>query len=106
MSVKRMPRWMFRVEPSEKLKLEAAMRVIESCLYLHTRQATIYLTPKLIVRGVRRFRFEKRQRRDEMIVTVGEPNFKERKFIALCKKTGERFPVRKIQWEWFKKRRS
>ena len=31
-------------------------------------------------------------------VPVGKPNYRERKFIALCKEAGEPFPVKKTQW--------
>lgn len=34
---------------------------------------------------------------EEIIVTVGRPNYAERAFIKQCKKAGEPFPVKKIQ---------
>jgi len=35
-------------------------------------------------------------------VTFGAPNYAERKFIKLCKKAGEPFPVKKIQLKFAK----
>lgn len=62
-------------------------------------RATQYISPKLIVRAVRR-RFDKKiisRKNAEVILTIGEPNYIERDFIKACKKAGEPFPVKKIQ---------
>jgi len=62
-------------------------------------QATKYLGPKLVVRATRRnFRTRsKRDRRVEILFTIGEPNYREREFIRQCGRAGEPLPIKKIQ---------
>ncbi len=65
--------------------------------------ATKYLGEKLIIRAVRKRyknlagckRFTKGN--VEIVLTIGKPNYAERQFIKLAKKTGEPFPIKKIQ---------
>ena len=38
----------------------------------------------------------------EIAVTFGKPNYEEREFIAKCRKSGESFPIRKIQLKFSK----
>jgi len=66
--------------------------------------ATSYLGPKVIIRAVRKRYNKKINKRGniEIMLTIGKPNYAERKFIKLCKKAGEKFPVKKIQLK-FKK---
>jgi len=40
-----------------------------------------------------------------MVVTYGAPNYIEAKFVKVCKKAGEPFPVKKIQFRPFPKKR-
>lgn len=65
-------------------------------------RATKYVSPKLIIRAVRRtFKaFDRKPRKDmnmEVIMTIGKPNYIEREFIKVCQKAGEPFPVKKVQ---------
>ena len=60
------------------------------------QQATKYLTPTLIARVTRRFKHRARDRRQEFVVTVGEPNYREREFIRDCRRAGESFPVKRV----------
>lgn len=56
-------------------------------------RATKYFSEKLIIRATRR-------RNDDVVsilLSICPPNIKERKFIKLCKKAGEPFPIKKIQ---------
>ena len=63
-------------------------------------QATKYLSPTLVVKATRR-RFGgkllRRQRQETLLVTIGQPNWKERQFIKQCVKAKEPFPVKRIQ---------
>jgi hypothetical protein len=61
-------------------------------------RATKYISPTLIVRATRTL-YRKRIARGnvEILVTVGRPNYLEREFIKACKKSGEPFPVKKVQ---------
>ena len=37
------------------------------------------------------------------MITIGRPNYREKKFISLCIRAKEPFPIRKIQYKFFKK---
>ncbi len=78
--------------------------MVEACLGLGCRRATYYQHPRMIVRATHRHKPRQRERIRELVLTVGQPNYRERKFIAACKRAGEPFPVRRIQLEWFKKK--
>ena len=74
--------------------------VLARCLYDGAYKATKYISEKETVKATRkRFKgkIRKRERIVEIIFTVGSPNYEEREFIKKCKKTGESFPVKKIQ---------
>lgn len=61
--------------------------------------ATEYLTPKLVARATRR-RFGKKILKNEdieIVLKIGKPNVAERKFVKLCLKAKEPFPIKKIQ---------
>lgn len=65
-------------------------------------KATKYVSPKLIVRGVRKsYKFNGRKplayQNLEITLTIGRPNYVERDFIELCQKAKEPFPVKKVQ---------
>lgn len=42
-------------------------------------------------------------RRRQIHFTIGVPNYEEKNFIKACKKSGEPFPIKKIQIKWLKK---
>ncbi len=70
------------------------------------RKATKYLTGKEVVKATRRLhnkKIDKRDKRIEIIFTIGVPNHEEREFIKKAKKAGEPFPIKKIQIKWPKK---
>ena len=56
-------------------------------------RATKFLTPDLVVRATRPHKYDRRSRQNSVIVTVGKPNFRERRFIKDCRKAGEPLPV-------------
>lgn len=65
-------------------------------------KATMYVTPKLIIRAVQKTYKANggkpiKGHNVEVTVTVGKPNYLEREFIKACQKAGEPFPVKKIQ---------
>ena len=66
------------------------------------RQATYYQSPTFVLRATRRHKVRRGERTTELVLTVGRPNFRERRFISACQKAGEPFPVRKVQLEWYK----
>jgi hypothetical protein len=65
------------------------------------RKATLYLSPTQTIKISRQHR-DRRSERHTYLLTVGEPNYLEKRFIASCKKAGEKFPVRKIQLKHYK----
>jgi len=72
---------------------------VVACL-VHTvdcKTATIFLSPKLIVRATWRHKPSLRNLREEMVVTYGAPNYLEQAFIVTAKKAGEPFPIKKVQ---------
>lgn len=71
------------------------------------RRATYYADPKLVVSICRRRKFSKRNRQNDFVVKIGQPNYLEKKFIKLCNKAKEPFPVKRVQVKaWPKKRKA
>lgn len=69
--------------------------------------ATKYISPKLIVRLVRKridgkIDNSSRDSSPNFILTVGRPNYLERDFIKSCKKANEPFPIKKIKLKFQK----
>ncbi len=72
---------------------------------LTLRRVTHYLEPRKTLKITRQRRGTKRDRSATFLVTVGRPNWRETKFIKLCKKAGERFPLRKPQLTFWPRKR-
>lgn len=68
------------------------------------RQAIKYVNEKFTIKATYHGKFDLRSRNDVIVVTLGTPNFKERRFIKLCKKAKEKFPIRKLQCVFRKKK--
>jgi len=68
----------------------------------HLRQVSLLVNDKTTVKATRQRRYDGRSRRTTFLVTIGAPNFAERRAIKVAKKSGEVFPKRKIKW-WPKK---
>ncbi len=69
-------------------------------------QAVKYYSPKLRVKATRRLfngKIDKRSKEVEILLTVGPPNFYERRFIRQAEKAKEPFPIKKLQLKWLKK---
>lgn len=67
-------------------------------------KATKYVSPKEIVRAVRKMYGKKllaKNQNIEITLTIGKPNYLERDFIQDCKKAGEPFPVKNIQLKFY-----
>lgn len=65
--------------------------VIDEVLLWGAKQAVKYVYTNLVVKATRHGKSR------SILLTIGKPNFQERKFVKLCKKAGEPFPVHKIQ---------
>ena len=70
--------------------------VVEFCLCGY-RQAVKYVRPNLVIKCTRQRRPDRRDRGHTLLLTIGKPNYYERRFIKLCRKAGEACPVRKVQ---------
>jgi hypothetical protein len=70
------------------------------------KSATKYLGSRLVVKATWRHRPSKSHRHEEIVLTYGEPNFRETKFIEACFKAGENLPVRKVQLSPWPKQRA
>lgn len=67
------------------------------------KSAVKYMSPRDVVKATLRFRPTRRSTRSEVVLTIGCPNYEERKFVKLCQKAGEPFPVKKMQLKFYKK---
>ena len=66
------------------------------------RQATKYLSPKLVVKATAQtFKGKRLKGNETLVVTIGRPNYDGREFIKKCKKAGEALP-KKIQLKFVK----
>lgn len=70
---------------------------VGNAIATRVRSAVKYISDKEVVKATRRFKPSKRNLREEILLTIGRPNYAERRFIKLCKKAGEPFPVKKVQ---------
>lgn len=79
--------------------------VVAALVVSGARKATKYLSEKETIKASRpaykddkkRGRFRRGLSRTDIVLTIGGPNYEERKFIKACKRAGESFPVKKIQ---------
>ena len=70
---------------------KAVMSVLE-CPDL--KRVTVYLDEKTTVKCTRYVPVDGRMRSESFVLTVGRPNYAERKFIRACKKAGRKLPLR------------
>lgn len=68
------------------------------------KSATVYVGRHHVVKATRQ-RKDYDHGHETYLVTIGEPNFAERRFIAQCIKAGEPFPVKKVQYKFYPGRR-
>ena len=78
-------------------ELKHVNQVVSIVLGRYASKATKYISPTRVVKATRRFGKQKRARTMEIIVTMGAPNYAERKFIKLFEKANCKFPIRKVQ---------
>lgn len=69
------------------------------------RRATAFITPKLTIKATAQRRQDGRDKSATCLVTVGRPNFLERRFIKVCQKAGMAFPLNQIQWKFWPKKK-
>lgn len=81
----------------------AAEAVVSALIVTGMRKATKFIGPNIVVKLTRQRRPDKRSRSASFVLTIGQPNYAERKFIKGCQRAGERLPVRKVQMRDFPK---
>jgi hypothetical protein len=84
-----------------KIPRNAITRVVICLLETESRRATMFLDEKTVVSACRRFKPRKSDHSVDLVLKLGNPNYREREFIAACKKAGEPLPVKKIQLKYF-----
>lgn len=81
---------------------DPAARVLDAlCCDHHLRRATIYVAPDLTVKASRQRRHDGRDRAATYLVTIGKPNFAERRFIKKALQAHEPFPIKKVQLQYW-----
>lgn len=69
------------------------------------RRATAYIGPSLTMKATAQRKQRKSGDRSvTVLVTVGRPNFAERRFIRVCQKAAMAFPLNQIQWKFWPKK--
>jgi hypothetical protein len=69
--------------------------VIEAVMLSDVKKATKYIAPDFVISATRRKYSSTRH--TEVLLTMGRPNFAQRKFIKVALKAKEPFPIKKIQ---------
>lgn len=69
------------------------------------RRATVYLSPTCTVKVSNVRNVGKRDKYVTLAVTYGTPNYEERLFIKACKLAKEPFPVKRVQFKFWPKKK-
>jgi len=83
-------------------------KVVSTLIATESKKATAYLSPRLTVKATRRAwdgKIDRRDRRADIVLTIGEPNCDERHFIKTAIRAGEPFPVKKVVTKPFPRKR-
>lgn len=91
------------MDTNSNTKAGQAQKVIAAVIDSGAWKGTLYVDGKTVVRATRKW--IKRQRKQDsdrfdMVVSFGKPNYREREFLAKCKKAGEPLPVKKVQLQF------
>lgn len=87
-----------------KLTRLSLRNAIESILETDARSATVYQHPFLRVTATRRRKPRSRDLIQEILLTIGRPNYAGRQFVKQCLKAGEPFPVKNVQLRFYPKK--
>lgn len=88
---------------------KAVIAVLDELHGGQVHKAAKYLDTNLVVRATRPVfgpRGKKRVLKGgnfQVVLTIGKPNYEERKFIKACKKAKESFPIKKVQLKFVPK---
>lgn len=85
-----------------KIPRSAVATVVEACMLMGARRAWIPLDAKTVVKCSRIRPMDRRMKSQSCVLTMGAPNYAERKYIKLCAKAGQPLPLRKPIMQWYK----
>lgn len=73
-------------------------QTIETLLATKAHHVTKFVSPNLVVRATRVLLHKKIPRHKDIttVLTIGQPNYRERVYISDLKAAGEKFPVSKV----------
>lgn len=72
------------------------------------RQAVKYFSDKEVLSATRKLyggKTDRSERNVDIVLKYGRPNFEQRGFIKKCQKSGEPFPIKKIQIKFTSKKK-
>jgi hypothetical protein len=87
-----------QIDAKEIAQVTAALMVSEA------KSAVKYLDAKTIVRATWHNKPKVNSKRETMIVTIGQPNYRERKFINKCALECVKLPTKPVLKDWPKKK--
>jgi hypothetical protein len=74
----------------------AAAEAVNAIITWGVRKGTKYLSPTLVVKATMR-KSTRNTPKQEILVTIGGPNYREREFIKAARQAGEPFPISQVQ---------
>jgi hypothetical protein len=89
-----------------KIPRNAISRAVITLIESGAKRATVFIDKNTVVSACRRLKPNKRARSVDIVLKLGQPNYREREFIADCVKSGEPLPVRKVQLKFYPKKKS
>jgi len=87
-----------QIDAKEIAQVTAALMVSEA------KSAVKYLDAKTIVRATWHNKPNSKNKHEEMVITIGQPNYRERKFIAKCALECVKLPTKPVLKDWPKKK--
>lgn len=75
-------------------------QLAEAVLEAGAKKATKYFSEREVLKATYRHKRDKRNKRHEILFTIGAPNYSEREFIKRAKRAGEPFPIKRIQMKF------
>lgn len=80
------------------LRIAYAQVVDSVVINPNIKTARKYLAPNLVVKATRHGKFDARSHSQNIVLTVGRPDYKAREFIKTARKAGQQFPIQKLQF--------
>lgn len=74
--------------------------VTEAVMELDIKQAVKYVSTDMVIKATPR---SKARKHVEIVVSIGKPNYAEKKVIKQALMAGEPFPIKKVQLKWNKR---